>query len=309
MLRLLLPIVAVLCGAACSCSAPKVAPALAANAPEPSAAGCARYAEPVASGTLREELPECSGLVASRRHLGVYWAHNDSGNALELIAIDRSGAVLARLQLAGPEPEDVEAIAVVPCGDGDCLVLADVGDNLRMRRQPRLYRVREPEPVPRAEPLGDVEVLAFTYPDGALNVEALLSDPRDGTLFLISKRMGTLGEVYRLEGLAPGKTGQATQVLALPRTTPRDEAVTGADAHPSGERILVRAAYVWEFRRAGAKTLEEVFQASPVQVPTGPLPQPEAVAYEADGRGYLLASEGAGSTFFRVGCADGRPAD
>lgn len=42
-----------------------------------------------------DAISESSGLVASRTHDGVFWTHNDSGDAPRIFAIDRSGALLA----------------------------------------------------------------------------------------------------------------------------------------------------------------------------------------------------------------------
>ena len=79
---------------------------------------------------------------------------------------------------------------------------------------------------------------------------------------------------------------------------------TGADAHPSGERILLRTyAGVWELVRPGARTLEDVLAAVPREVTAAPQLQSEGIAYLSDGRGYLLAAEGTGSSLYRVDCA------
>ena len=60
---------------------------LPASSPAPGV--CAAYADPPRqTGTIPKELHELSGIVASRKHPGVFWAHNDSGNPLELFAID-----------------------------------------------------------------------------------------------------------------------------------------------------------------------------------------------------------------------------
>ena len=60
---------------------------------------CAAYSPSRKVGENTSELPELSGLVASRRHAGIFWAHNDSGNPLELFAIRESGGVAAKIPL------------------------------------------------------------------------------------------------------------------------------------------------------------------------------------------------------------------
>jgi hypothetical protein len=73
---------------------------------------------------------ESSGLVASRRHAGVLWTHNDSGDAARLFAIGRDGRVLATLRLAGVQARDWEAMAVGRDDRGaPALFVGDIGDN------------------------------------------------------------------------------------------------------------------------------------------------------------------------------------
>jgi hypothetical protein len=46
-----------------------------------------------------EEIAESSGLVGSRQHAGVFWTHNDSGDASRIFAITAEGRLLGG---AGP---------------------------------------------------------------------------------------------------------------------------------------------------------------------------------------------------------------
>ena len=45
---------------------------------------------------------EASGLAVSRRHPGVLWTHNDSGDPARLFAVGADGRTRAVLTLAGP---------------------------------------------------------------------------------------------------------------------------------------------------------------------------------------------------------------
>src|SRR6478735_5591600 len=46
-------------------------------------------------GTISDPaIPESSGIVASRKHEGVYWTQNDSGNPPALFAITREGELI-----------------------------------------------------------------------------------------------------------------------------------------------------------------------------------------------------------------------
>jgi hypothetical protein len=268
---------------------------------------CAQYAAPLRTGTTRAELAEMSGLAASRRHPGIYWAHNDSDNGAALFAIDQSGKILARFPLHGLRPRDPEDIAVGPCAAGSkksCIYLADIGDNLARRREVWIGRIAEPDAIDGRTL--EVDARLFRYPDGPRNAEGLVVDPRSAKLYVVTKSVDGLGEVYRLDDLQAGSGGHAVRITVLPAPAALARLTTAADAHPGGERILLRTyAGVWELRRPGARSLEEVFDAAPVAVTNAPQLQSEGVAYTVDGRSYLLASEGEGSALYRVDCAGG----
>lgn len=266
--------------------------------------GCAAYGVPRQTGSVPRELPELSGLAASARYPGVYWAHNDSGNDFELFAIDETGRVRARLTLTGAQPRDVEDVAVGPCSPGSastCVFLADIGDNFELRDQVRLFRLPEPDA------LGDVSVrveeLPFKYPDEAHDAEALVADPRSGRLAVITKTRRSLGDVYALDGLAPGVVIQATKLGTLVAPGGVDRVTTAASLHPSGERMLVRTySRVWELRQPGSENLESLLRGLLVEVPGASQAQAEAVSYLPDGDGYLLGTEFSGQPLWHVGC-------
>ncbi|MFY0575451.1 hypothetical protein ACN28S_14750 [Cystobacter fuscus] len=119
---------AVLGGVLAACRAPKPSNLEASGAapssryaPAEDVPGCRLYGEPQAVGRVPLVLAEMSGLAASVRHPGVLWAHNDSGNAFQVFAIDETGKPLATLTLTGVDPEDMdlEDIALGPCAPGD----------------------------------------------------------------------------------------------------------------------------------------------------------------------------------------------
>jgi hypothetical protein len=258
-------------------------------------------------GRAPRALAELSGLAASRRHPGIYWAHNDSGNTFELFAIREDGTAVARYPLAGPGATDVEDVAVGPCARNaaaTCVYLADIGDNGGRRRRVAVHRLAEP-------PLQDglrlsTERLAFRYAEGPRNAEALVVEPGSARLFVLTRVEGSLGDLYRLDGLGPGREGVARRVARLAAGAPPDGPTTAADLHPTGARLLVRTyGGAWELRRPGATRVEALVTATPHPVPNVPFPfqpQSEAAAYTHDGRGYLLGSELQGA-LYRVDCA------
>src|SRR6516225_1863952 len=83
-----------------------------------------RSLEPLGRFDLRA-IPEASGIVKSRRHAGIFWVHNDSGNPSTLFAIRRNGSIVQQFKIAAPNI-DWEDIAAD--GDGH-LYLGDIGNN------------------------------------------------------------------------------------------------------------------------------------------------------------------------------------
>lgn len=270
------------------------------------AKACETYGRPTQTGVVPDRLDELSGLVASRAHDGIYWSHNDSGNAFELFAIDASGEVRARFPLKGAESRDIEDIALGPCGqrvDETCVFLGDFGDNRYRRPEARIYRM--PEPGVLDGSTRTVDVLRFRWPAKPQNAEAMVVDPTTGAIYVWTKETRSLGVVHRLDGLAPDATGRAVAITEIHAPDGGAALPTAADVHPEGDRLLIRTyAQAWELRRPGASALEDVLEAEPVEVPVRIQSQSEAIAYTRDGRGYLLATEGAGGPIYAVGCAE-----
>src|SRR5262245_54985724 len=94
-------------------------------------AACAAYDEPRAGRRGQDDAAtEISGLVQSRLDPRLLWAHNDDGGRAELLAIDRTGALRAVVDLGGAEPIDLEDLAIGPGpGDRPHIYLGDIGDN------------------------------------------------------------------------------------------------------------------------------------------------------------------------------------
>ena len=280
-------------------------------APAESVPGCRLFGEPRRVGRVPLVLSEMSGLAASARHPGVFWSHNDSGNAPRLFALRESGEVIATLTLSGVKAGelDLEDVAVGPCAPGEtrsCVFVADTGDNFERHRQARVLRLPEPEQLTDATLA--VEVLAFTWPDRPHDCESLVVEP-SGRLAVITKERDSLGEVFALPGLAPDSVARAVHLGTLHAPGNADFLTTAAALHPSGQRLLLRTyTRVWELRQPGATRLEELLQGSLAEVPGPSQAQAEALTWVPEpehpelSRSYLLGSEFAGQWLYRVDC-------
>ncbi|CAN5863980.1 hypothetical protein BH24GEM1_BH24GEM1_11080 [soil metagenome] len=203
------------------------------------------------------KLTESSGVAASSRQPGILWTLNDSGNEPLIFATDTLGRDRGAFRVVGAENEDWEAISLGPCGTGECLYIADTGDNLERRASARLYRVPEPSLSSTARSTRRAEALDLRYPGGPRDVEAAFVGS-DGTVYLISKGRDGVVQAYRV----PASAWTGTEFLAAPIGTLPIETgdlgalVTDAALHPSGELVAVRTyRAIFLFRLAAGHTL------------------------------------------------------
>jgi hypothetical protein len=256
--------------------------------------------KPAASVARVPELPEGSGVAASRRTLGRFWSHNDSGEPA-LIALDSNGRVAGRLQLSGATVEDWEAVAVGACPGGSCIYVADIGDNDAERQQIVIYRI--PEPADANGTAKVTDVLRATYPDGAHDAEALLVGP-DGEVYIVTK--GDTGPIslYRFPPDSRGTTVRLERV-GEPRAPRGNDRITDGAMSPDGRWIALRSTQAVTFYRAADLLAGNWREATRVPVTALGEPQGEGITFGSDGALYLM-SEGGGKKqpgmFARLAC-------
>src|SRR5262249_40544249 len=83
-------------------------------------------------------------------------------------------------------------------------------------------------------------ILPFRYPDGTHDAEALVVDPGTARVFVITKSLFSLGNVYRIDGLGSREGGTAVRVRTLKAPREFDSTTTAADAHPTRTRRPAR---------------------------------------------------------------------
>lgn len=274
----------------------------------------------VALGSVETDLlTEISGLVASRSQPGVLWAHNDSGDIARVFAMTEEGLDLGAFTLAGVEAIDWEDMALGPgpVEGADYLYLGDIGDNPAERSEITVYRVLEPDADSDGE-LTDVEALVLRYPDRPHDAEVLLVDPRDGTIYIITKEVaGGPSTVFR----TPGDAGQDTvleevatvdfQALEFAVEPPPDAGLlvlnvgwlpTGGDVAPDRSAVAIRTyAGVWVWQLQDSAELWQAFAGEPCEAPSTIEPQGEALAFDAGSAGFYTASEGMNPPIYYTG--------
>jgi len=236
-------------------------------------------------------LDEISGLTASRRNSNRYWVHNDSGDGPHLYAINSAGSLRQTVSLSGLSPRDWEDIATGPgpIGGEPYLYVADFGDNRRVRSTIAIYRLLEPTAGSGNSSTGNFDVLTLTYPDGPHNVEALLVDPWDGSLLIVTKESGATAQLYSTGSFGSGSHSRTLQHRGQSTIS---EIATGGDVSPDGRSIVVRGyGGVHGWTRSAGETLWGAMQGSRCSLASVGEPQGEAIAFTFDGSGYLTISE------------------
>ena len=279
------------------------AAAVAASAERPAVPAC------VTSGEVRQvpELVEGSGIAASLRTPGRFWAHNDSGDPV-LFALDDTGEVTGRVQLAGARVEDWEAVAVGACGAGSCIYVGDIGDNDASRQRITVYRVDEP-----AQASGTVraEALHATYPDGPHDAEALIVD-RDGRLVIVTK--GETGPVSLYRFPASPEAGGVARLERIgdPRgggRAAKGQRITDAAISPDGQWVALRTTATLSLHRAAELLAGKWSEITRVELAPLKEPQGEGVTFAGAETVYLVG-EGGGKarpgTFARLACSAAR---
>ena len=171
-----------------------------------------------------------------------------------------------------------------------------------------IYRFVEPDTATGGGTVASTEIsaLEFTYPDGAHDAEALMSDPVSGDLFVITKKVTGKSAVYRapFPHSASSRTGlEKAATIAFEGSGASDLAITGADISRTGNEILIRTYNKAAIRRRApgeSITAALASQAYPVPVPGPPAePQGESIAYSVDGEAYYTLGEGIAQPLFR----------
>ena len=261
------------------------------------------YAAPVRITELRDRrIVEASGIVASRRTPGLFYIHNDSGDAARVFLVNREGETVVTLTLSGARHRDYEDIAIAPGaapGTFDVCV-ADIGDNAAQRDEVAIYRFGEVDATAVSSAV-DVETTAyrFRYEDGPHNAEGFVVHPTTGDGYVLTKREDGRSDVYVL--VAPWDANELVIVSRIaslrfpPGVPPIATMVTGADLSADGQRLATRS-YVggWEWTLApdaGALTFASIFDSPPSGLRLALELQGEAIAYAPDGEALLTVSE------------------
>ena len=260
-------------------------------------------------------LVELSGLAPGSDE-GLFWGHNDYGNAARLFRLGADGAAHGRVMIAGAANRDWEDLAWRDSDDGRCLLIGEIGDNRAHYEASAVHFL--PEPGPDAEQAEIAGSLRFAYPEGPRDAEGLAFDAREQAIYVLSKR-ATPPVLYRLPAgpdCAPATNEEAladpvaelilpppplSALFASPRRGLMFNLPTALAISRDGARMAVLSyGALYVFDRAEGEAWAGALQRMPGRAIFTPMRQAEALVLEAGGRAALVGSEGRPGRLQRV---------
>jgi hypothetical protein len=248
---------------------------------------------------------EISGLVASKTHPGVFWAHNDSGDQTRIYPVNRAGKIIKSARsddapgvfIGGVINSDWEDIALDASGR---VIIADVGNNSNARKDLVLQYVIEPEPTVGFAPL--FKSVFIRYPeqkswpaeksDFNYDCEGIFTKG-DTVYFVTKRRSDSLTRLYRLDSPI---TGAVNDLTPLADFDIRGRA-TASDASPDGKRLAIltyEAVWLFEAATPGG---DDWFAGSVWWLPFKDVKGAEALAFDGEDTLLIGAEEGAGKIY------------
>jgi hypothetical protein len=237
-------------------------------------------------------LDEISGIAVGSKP-NTLWVEEDSGNENKIYLIDISGTYLGSFRMTSIANRDWEDMSISsgPVPSTPYIYLAEIGDNNRVNQTKYIYRFPEPivsgSTFPFSNEINTVDKIAFNYPDGIKNAEAIIIDPNTKDIYVISKEGQAVIYVARYpQDITNIFT--LTKVGVLPISD-----VTSAAISPDGKEIIIKNyALALYWKKAANETIPELLKTIPQKAPYQPEDQGESICWATDGSGYFTTSEG-----------------
>jgi hypothetical protein len=179
---------------------------------------CTSWGEGETLGHLPAMIDESSGMRFSLQFPQRLYHTNDSWNSGPVFFVsDMQGQDTRVIHLegvSGLHPTiDTEALDVGMCPSGQCIFIADIGDNVSERSQLHLLII--PEPI-EGQTSSEARVLTLNYPDGAHDAESFAVHP-NGDIYILTKEVFPIkappARLYRLS-YADWITNKESHVLS-----------------------------------------------------------------------------------------------
>jgi len=289
-------------------------------------------------GSIKDKgLSESSGLT-SAAVADAFWTINDSGHPSELFLFGNSGQKLAQVKLNSARNKDWESLASFTFSGQRWGLVADVGDNLRLRDAYQLYFFRDPTDLktpPKSlkefEKLKSVRALPieFAYQDEQSgkavvvkqDCEAVAVDPTTLDIWFVEKvhlqrDREVIPGVYVLPMPKPQLTKHAPKQFTVENLVDEPPVkavakrvgsfpirfVSGMSFSPDGKKLIIRnylTAHL--YIRPDDKTWKQtIFDQKPLTVALPLQSQGEAICFASDSQHVILTSEGIRQPIWKI---------
>ena len=253
----------------------------------------ARAQSVAAFSSTNAEVIESSGITASQRRDDVLWTHNDSGDTPRLFAFDTAGRDLGTIPVEPAEAIDWEDICSATLDGKPCLIVADTGDNKRIRDCGVLYIMEEPDLLATDRVARVIRTMRFTYDDSPQNCEGLAAAPDEQVFYLVSRGKKHERKLYELS--FTGTVARVLMSLDWPHVTAMDISRDGRYAI-----LLTQKNTALEYRREAGESWPQAFSRAPRILPVPEAVQAEAICYSPDGDALYMTSEGSPCPLWRI---------
>jgi hypothetical protein len=233
------------------------------------------------------KLIEASGIADSKANPGYLWVEQDSGNPPEVSLLQHNGKWLKNIHLAHVVNRDWEDLVLSngPKPGIKYLYIAETGDNLLVHPDYAIYRFEEP--LAATDTVQYIDKIAFFYPDGSHNTEAILVDPGSKDIYIITKT-DLKSKIFKLA--YPYSTtimNKVEEVGSLPYNY-----VVSAAISPAGNGILVKTYdAIYYYPHKPGESLLQSLNKKPVSLPYQQEPQGEAIVFANNDSGFYTLSE------------------
>ncbi|GAB2688772.1 hypothetical protein GCM10027037_09170 [Mucilaginibacter koreensis] len=262
-----------------------------------------RQGHPPISGKLdNAEMNEVSDMVASSVYPNTFYVHNDSGDSSRFFSINAQGHLKTTYHFQGTAGgalgvQDCEEMAVGPGPEAgkSYLYMGDIGDNGANRRFITVYRFDESELYAKGtySTVNTVPV-HLVYPDRPHDAEAMMVDPVEKLLYIVTKRTGNV-TVYT----APLDFKANDTLKLIPRCQLHFKGlqplkwIVAGDIAKDGSQILLKSyVKVYYWKRNGKEPVWQAMMRKAQELPYEQEKQGEAIGFAPDGKSYYTTSEG-----------------
>lgn len=258
------------------------------------------------------ELTESSGMAISHATPELIWLHNDSGDSARLFLIARDGETRAIVTLNGIDPVDWEDMCSFSVDGTNWLLIADIGDNGRIRsaksRPCQLLLVKEPvlengkgdQKKAKVQKLkADVfTTIQISYPDGPVDCESIAVDTVRREILFVTKTDPVNCRLLRTPLLlTDGRHNVTLEEIGKPGVP----YATAMDISPDGRRMLIGSMFLGALlERSEGESWQDAAGRSPGILQLPGRRQGETACFDSDASFVLVGSEGVQQPIWRV---------